>query len=153
MISSRRTGKCEQGFTLIELLVVLLILGLVTFIGPPMFQRAVPALEAKAAARIMAAAFKEGRSAAVRDNREVPVVIDLDARTVRVGVERYPIQLSRHLALSLFTGRSELIGRNAGQIRFFPDGTSTGGRVALTARGSRYDVVVDWLTGLAAIKE
>jgi general secretion pathway protein H len=55
--------------------------------------------------------------------------------------------------LSLVAGRSELIGRSAGQIRFFPDGTSTGGRVTLTGSGSRYNVVVDWLTGLAAITE
>jgi general secretion pathway protein H len=136
-----------------ELLVVLSIMGLVILLAPAAFQRAVPGLETKAAARAMAAAFREGRSVAIRDNREIPVIIDLDARTVRVGVEQYPTQLSRRLRLSLLTGRSELIGRSAGQIRFFPDGTSTGGRVTLTAGGSRYNVVVDWLTGLAAIKE
>jgi len=132
---------------------VLLILGLVIFLAPPLFQRAMPALETKAAAQTMAAAFNEGRIRAIRNNTEIPVIIDLDARTVRVGVKQYPIQLSRRLRLSLVTGRSELIGRNGGQIRFFPDGTSTGGRVTVTAGGSRYNVMVDWLTGLAAIKE
>jgi general secretion pathway protein H len=136
-----------------ELLVVLSIMGLVIVLAPAAFQRAVPAMETRAAARAVAVAFREGRSVAIRDNREIPVIIDLDARTVRVGVEQYPTQLSRRLRLSLLTGRSELIGRSAGQIRFFPDGTSTGGRVTLTAGGSRYNVVVDWLTGLAAIKE
>jgi general secretion pathway protein H len=147
-----RTGSCS-GFTLIELLVVLFIMGLVIFLAPAAFQRAVPAMETKAAARAVAVAFREGRSVAIRDNREIPVIIDLDARTVRVGAGQYPTRLSRRLRLSLLTGRSELIGKSAGQIRFFPDGTSTGGRVTLTAGGSRYNVVVDWLTGLAAIKE
>jgi general secretion pathway protein H len=146
-----RTGSL--GFTLIELLVVLLILGLAVFLAPPVFQRAVPALEIRAAARIMSAAFREGRTLAIRNNREIPVIVDLDARTVQVGVEQYPTRLSRRLQLSLVAGRSELIGRSAGQIRFFPDGTSTGGRVTLTGSGSRYNVVVDWLTGLAAITE
>jgi general secretion pathway protein H len=136
-----------------ELLVVLFIMGLVIFLAPAAFQRAVPAMETKAAARAVAVAFREGRSVAIRDNREIPVIIDLDARTVRVGAGQYPTRLSRRLRLSLLTGRSELIGKSAGQIRFFPDGTSTGGRVTLTAGGSRYNVVVDWLTGLAAIKE
>jgi general secretion pathway protein H len=147
-----RTGS-RSGFTLIELLVVLAILGSVLLLAPPLFQRAVPGLEIKAAARVVAAAFREGRSMAIRDNREIPVIIDLDARTVRVGLAQYPTRLSRRLQLSLLTGQSELIGKDAGQIRFFPDGTSTGGRVTLTVRGSRYNVVVDWLTGLAAIKQ
>jgi general secretion pathway protein H len=136
-----------------ELLVVLFIMGLVIVLAPAAFQRAVPAMETRAAARAVAVAFREGRSVAIRDNREIPVIIDLDARTVRVGAGQYPTRLSRRLRLSLLTGRSELIGRSAGQIRFFPDGTSTGGRVTLTAGGSKYNVVVDWLTGLAAIKE
>ncbi|MDB5394594.1 MAG: ral secretion pathway protein [Rhodospirillales bacterium] len=147
-----RTGTCT-GFTLIELLVVLLIVSLVISLTPAAFQRAIPALETKAAARAVAAAFREGRSQAIRDNREIPVIIDVDARTVRVGIEHYPAQLSRRLRLSLLAGRSEFTGGSAGQIGFFPDGTSTGGRVTLTAGGSRYDVVVDWLTGLAVIKE
>jgi general secretion pathway protein H len=146
-----RTGS--GGFTLIELLVVLLILGFVIFLAPAAFQRAVPGLEIKAAARTMAMAFRQVRSAAIRDNREIPVIIDVDARTVRVGIEQSPTQLSRRLGLQLFAGRSEMLGGNAGQIRFFPDGTSTGGRVTLTTSGSRYNVVVDWLSGLAAIKE
>jgi general secretion pathway protein H len=147
-----QTGSCS-GFTLIELLVVLFIMGLVIFLAPAAFQRAVPALETKAAARAVAAAFGKGRSEAIRDNREIPVIIDLDARTLRVGAEQYPTQLSRQLEMSLLTARSELIGGSAGQVRFFPDGTSTGGRVTLTDNGSRFNVVVDWLTGLAAIEE
>src|SRR4051794_6755573 len=90
-----RTGS--PGFTLVELLVVLLILGFVIFLAPPLFQRAVPALEIKAAARILSAAFSQGRILAIRKNREIPVIVDLDARTVRVGVEQYPTQLSRRL--------------------------------------------------------
>jgi general secretion pathway protein H len=147
-----RTGS-RSGFTLIELLIVLLILGLVISLAPAAFQRAVPGLEIKAAARAMAAAFREGRSMAIRDNREIPVIIDVNARTVRVGVEQSAVRLSPRLGLSLFTGRSELIGEGAGQIRFFPDGTSTGGRVTLTTSGSKYNVVVDWLTGVVAIKQ
>jgi general secretion pathway protein H len=103
--------------------------------------------------RAVAAAFREGRREAIRANIEIPVIIDLDARTVRVGVEQYPTQLSRRLRLSLLAGRSEPIGGGAGQIRFFPDGTSTGGRVTLTTSGSRHSVAVDWLMELAAIKD
>ncbi len=62
---------------------------------------------AKAGAGAAAAAFREGRGEAIRDNIEIPVIIDLDARTVRVGVEQYPTQLSRRLRLLLLAGRSE----------------------------------------------
>ena len=45
--------------------------------------------------------------------------------------------------------RSDSIGR----IRFYPDGTSTGGRVTLTGSGAKYDILVDWLSGRVKIVE
>ena len=42
---------------------------------------------------------------------------------------------------------SEQIDDSQGRVRFFPDGTSTGGRLTLTQNERKYYVVVDWLTG------
>jgi general secretion pathway protein H len=55
------------------------------------------------------------------------------------------------MAISLVTARSELDTDRVGKIRFFPDGTSTGGRITL-ARGERkYGVDINWLTGQVVI--
>ena len=61
--------------------------------------------------------------------------------------------LNAALRLGLDTARSELIDAASGQIRFFPDGSSTGGRITLTMQAQQAQVTVDWLTGQIAIAD
>ncbi len=145
-------GRRGGGFTLVELLVVMLVLSLAFVAAAQVFSRRDPGLAMKAAATDVAAALRAGRGLAIRDNREVPVAIDLDARVVRVGTGGRPVELAGDVGISLYTATSEITGSGAGAIRFFPDGTSTGGRVRLFVGDDAYDVVVDWLTGRVDVR-
>jgi general secretion pathway protein H len=40
-----------------------------------------------------------------------------------------------------------MLSEHAGSVRFYPDGSSTGGRIILSRSGSGYQVGVQWLTG------
>ena len=51
------------------------------------------------------------------------------------------------------TAKEELVSESASRIRFFADGSSTGGRVTLARDGAAYHISVDWLTGRVAITE
>lgn len=150
------------GFTLFELLVVLLIMGLMATIAAPYFGRLAPRLEAKATARQVVSLLRSARGEAIRDNREVAVVVDLDDRTLRIGSGR-GMTVDEGLGLQLLTGTAELIDDGSGRIRFYPDGTSTGGRVTISDPGSDpgsdpesdsgrdFNVRIDWLTGRVAV--
>lgn len=137
----------QRGFTLIELLVVLLIMGLLVTLGPIAFHRALPGLSLTAEARDVAAVFREARSVAIRDNREAVVSFDVQAKTYRLEGPGKEHDVDPGLGLKLVSAASEQVGENVGRIRFFPDGTSTGGRVTLSSGERKYYVVVDWLTG------
>jgi len=150
--SSTGRRAAAAGFTLLELLVVLAILGLVLTLATPGLGRALPGMELRAEARTIASALREARALAVGRNDETTLIIDLSGPTLRLG-DRPPIRLSPRLGISLLTASSESTGRGSGGISFFPDGTSTGGRVALVLGESRRDVVVDWLTGTVSIVE
>jgi general secretion pathway protein H len=39
------------------------------------------------------------------------------------------------------------------RIRFYPDGSSTGGDIEITGGASKYQISVDWLTGRTALAE
>ncbi len=143
----------QAGFTLIELLVVLLIMGVLIALAPAAFQRVVPGLEMKASAREVAGLLREARGQAIRDNRETAVVIDTAAKVYRLGQGATEHELSARLDISLVTAASERLDETRGRILFFPDGTSTGGRVTLSRNDRKFDITVDWLTGLVAISE
>src|SRR5215813_12553916 len=85
-----RTGDSAdaQGFTLLELLVVLVILGLMVTLAVPLFTHAMPGVEAKAAARDVAALMRAARSLAIAGDREVTIAVDLDHRTVELAGAR-----------------------------------------------------------------
>ncbi len=143
----------QRGFTLVELLVVLLIMGMLLTLAPAAFQRVMPGMQLKAAAREVAAVFREARSLAIRDNRETTVVIDTEARAYRLSAAKRAHQLDKSLGVELITAVSERLDQAAGRIRFFPDGTSTGGRVKFSCGERAYYVVVDWLSGRVRIVE
>lgn len=135
-----------RGFTLVELLVALVIMALVVASVPRLLVRGSPVLELEAAARLVRDGLREVRLEAIAQGRATTLELDLAGHRLRLagGRER---PLPARLGLALYTARDELIDQSAGRIRFFPDGSSTGGRVRLQAEGRRIDVLVDWLTG------
>jgi general secretion pathway protein H len=141
----------QRGFTLLELLVVLAIIGVMLLFIPGFVLRSQPGLDVEAAARGIADALREARSEAVVRNRDQLFALDVEQRLFRAGAGRRPVRLDRGIEVSFQTARSELMSESIGQIRFFPDGSSTGGRIALARDGRETTVTVDWLTGAVSV--
>jgi general secretion pathway protein H len=140
-----------RGFTLLELLVVIAVIGLVLALMPGFLFRDQPAIDVENAARAVADGLRQTRSRAMLENRPQTFALDVEARRFRPGDGQPLRQLDRGIALSLLTARSEVAGEAIGRIRFFPDGSATGGRVRLALEDHEAEVGVDWLTGDVAI--
>jgi general secretion pathway protein H len=141
----------ERGFTLLELLVVMVIIGLALTLIPGFMLRGQPGLDVDVAARAIADALRQARSQAVLQNRDQLFALDVEERLFRASEKRPPVQMDKNIAITFETARSQLMSDTIGQIRFFPDGSATGGRIGLTLNGRHAEVVVDWLTGLVSI--
>ncbi len=138
------------GFTLIEMLVCLAILALVAGLASPLLDRTRGDAAIKAASRDLAAALREARNEAIATGQPGTFSIDLAAGTFRVGMARVKT-LPAGLRLSLVTTSDNRFGDSTGAIRFFPDGSSTGGGLRLVGAARRLDILVDWLTGRVAV--
>ncbi|MBZ0104731.1 MAG: GspH/FimT family pseudopilin [Sulfuricella denitrificans] len=143
----------NRGFTLIELLVVMVIIGLAYSLVPPLFSSGATGTELKAATRQLAAGLRKARSEAILRKREVALAMDVEKRQFNISGEGRVYSLSSKVAVNLHTAQSELFSGQGGNIRFFPDGSSTGGRITLAARDVEYRIDVDWMTGRVAISE
>jgi general secretion pathway protein H len=144
----RRTD--QRGFTLLELLVVLAIIGLVVALVPGFMLRSQPQLDIAVAARAIANGLRQARSEAVVRNRSQVFVLDVDERVFRSG-DRPPVRIDDGIALSFQTARSQVLADGIGQIRFFPDGSSTGGLISVGLGDLQTQVRSDWLTGLVTV--
>jgi len=140
-----------KGFTLLELLVVLTIVALAAVVAAPLLGSGKDKAEFSASVRIVATALRETRSLALTSNRAQALLVDVDRGTIRVGDGGRLASLPSSVRLSLLTVAQERIDGGTGAIRFFPDGSSTGGRLSLLQGAKRSDVMVDWLSGRISV--
>ncbi len=136
------------GFTLIEVVVALTIAALLTAAAVPSLSRALDRMRANGGARELVAALKTTRQEARASRTEALFTLDVDTRVYRIAAGRERVLAAPQGAtLALLTAESERLGDTAGAIRFFPDGSSTGGTITLTYRHREQRVKIDWLTG------
>jgi len=143
----------QQGFTLLEILVALVIGVLLVSLVPPLLSGMSGATELRGAARQLAAGLRGARNEAVTRQRETVLTLDLAGHRFGVTGDPRIVALPESVALKLYTAQSELIDGATGNIRFFPDGSSTGGHITVSGPKLAYQVNVDWLTGAIAIVE
>jgi general secretion pathway protein H len=147
LIHLQETRFGERGFTLIELIVVLAIISLVLAIGVPRLGQGSGSHAAAATAHAVAAALRLSRNRAVAEDRPTRFVVE--GGSYGLGGPGLLSPVPQGISLTLIDSDRIDTGH---AIRFYPDGSSTGGGVALTAGTVRYDVLVDWLNGNVSIQ-
>lgn len=145
--------SAQRGFTLMELVVVVLLIGVSFLLVPRYLFTGVSGADLKASSRDIAAGLRMARAEAVNSRRDTSLLIDLEKRRFSLSGKDAVRQLPEALELKLFTAQSEVVNDKQGAIRFFPDGSSSGGRVTVASGDRKYQVDVDWLTGKVTIAQ
>lgn len=139
----------QSAFTLLEVLVMLglLGLGLAFAISKPKesffeFEKSVSAIRNGLLAT---------RAQAVKTNEAALFTLDLERRSFSSPAIQ-TTELPGTVAIAAETADAERLDDRKAGIRFFPNGRSTGGAIALEYAGQRARVEVNWLTGHASIR-
>lgn len=145
------SGHKQTAFSLLELLIVLAIVGMVLTVVPSMFGKGVSSAEMKSAARVLSAGLRSARSRALTQQVEVFLNIDVEKRQFEISDKKKIYVLPKGLDIKLTVVESERKDENNGAVRFYPDGSSTGGRIVVGYENRNYQIDIDWLTGDVAI--
>ncbi len=143
-------SKC-LGFTLVELLVVLVIALTATTISTVAYNKLSSHAHLKSSARHVAASLRYARSYAVAQGAESRLRIDLQNRTYTYTGNTRTFKFKNNVNLDVFTAQAFNRANDFAEIRFAPDGSSSGGRVTLSVRDKSYVIYVNWMTGQVAI--
>lgn len=134
-----------RGFTLLELVVAIGIAALVLGVSAPAMQRLYQSTQYHGAVNDVVSMLSSARYSAIRKGGDQDVLINPETRIIMVGKKEH--QLPGNLQVKVL-GAKELNREGAGVIRFYADGSSSGGFVKLqNDSGMGVQVEVDWLLG------
>ncbi|MFY9294960.1 MAG: prepilin-type N-terminal cleavage/methylation domain-containing protein [Methylorubrum rhodinum] len=147
MRAASRSIERRAGFTLLETVLALALIGLVATLALPRSPR-----DSGTSLRIKAyevmALLRADRDAARAGGVPVVARVDLAERTLRSGASERAVALPPRMSVRISEGLT-------GGVRFFPDGTATGGEIFLARPGSGglLAVRIDGLTAAVDLDE
>lgn len=144
-------AKAVQGFTLLELIIVLLISVLGFAVIGSNISSGNQSTRLKSAARDIASALRYAHGQALMARKPVSVAISLADNSYRISNRPKIYHLDTEIDISLTVAEEEFTEDQEGSIRFFGDGSSTGGRVILELGNLVQTIDVNWITGAVLI--
>ncbi len=146
-------SAASRGFTLLEMLLVLVLAAALVTLVVPNFGPLLARAQLYTAARDVASALRYARGQALVRGRGAQFELAVDEHWYRISGRNKTYPLPASIGLGLYTADTETVAEGIGRIRFFPDGSSSGGRVSLSGSGARREVTVNWLTGEVLLRE
>lgn len=147
MSEVKETRIKVQGFTLLELTVVLFVVVLGFSVIGLNLSSGNDSTEIKAAARDVVSALRYARGHALMTRQEATLALDLSDNRYSVSGRDTQYQIPKTIDLTVVTAQDELTGDGTAAIRFFADGSSTGGRITLERGSTAWKIDINWLTG------
>ena len=142
----------NKGFTLLELIVVLFIVVLGFSVVGINLSSGNDATGLKVAARDIVSALRYARGQALISRQEMTVTLDLAENTYTVSGRDKIYSIPKAIDITVVTAQDE-VTEGQGSIRFFADGSSTGGRITLELGKAGWQIDINWLTGQIELED
>jgi general secretion pathway protein H len=100
----------------------------------------------------LVSALRYTRGQAVIKHEDKTITFDVENKTYKAP-RRKLVQIPEEVEIYIYTADSEIADDSKGSIRFFSDGSSTGGWVKLVKGEKIWKININWLTGEIKIDE
>ena len=140
-------SNAQRGFTLLELTVVLFVVVLGFSVIGLNLSSGNESTEIKAAARDIVSALRYARGQALMTHRDATLDLDLTDNSYTVSGRNKTYPIPEGINVTVVTAQTEVAGKGMASIRFFADGSSTGGRITLERGNTKWKIDINWLTG------
>ena len=141
----------QSGFSLIEILVVLVLISLLFGLVGGSIYRNLDSVKIRRSGKEVLNGLRYVRAQSIVTHEEQFLEVDLENRTWQAA-DRAPQELPDGVDITLRTASMDILDDQRGRIRFYPDGSSTGGRITLLAGDRVWRINVGWLTGEIALE-
>lgn len=148
----RNQRRRKHGFTLLELIVVLAIVSLTASMVIPVSSAMQYEAMARGSARTLAADLRWLRQQALSLQQDTSLEIDLTARRYSRSVDKVERTMPPQVDMA-YAPIENVPLSTPSAIRFFADGTSTGGTVQFRSSTRSYIVSVTWPFGRVRYQE
>lgn len=137
----------QSGFTLLELMVAFTLAALLVAMSTPMVMRMYDSMVYRGAVRDMISAIDASRYAAITQGQAIDIMIMPADNAFQIGQgENHYLPEALKLSIEAAQEVSKVTG--AGTIRFYPDGSSSGGSIKIMRPSGQGIILrVDWLLG------
>ena len=145
-------SRHHRGFTLLEMMAVLILIAIAVTAVSMTVAKSLESAKVNAVSRDLAAALRHTRGQAIVTGKQQVITFNLRDWTYTVP-KRPAKKLPDGMELRVRTAAEEQVDADTWGLRFYPDGSSTGGRITVIRGQRQWQINVSWLTGEVRTKE
>ena len=144
--------RSNAGFTLLELIIVLGIMVLGFGAVAVNMSAGNDSMTLKAAARDLASGLRFVRSQAMISHTQATLDFDLSENSYTLTGQNKQYHVDENIDVTISTAKEDL-NDGVAKLRFFPDGSSIGGRITIEKNHHQQQININWLTGHVSVEE
>ncbi len=140
------SAQKQTGFTLIEVIVVMVMIAVLAGMVASGMTDSLGKAKIRAVSKNLVSAMRYTRGQAIVKHEQKTITFNVEDKTYQAPRKKV-VHIPDEIDINVYTADSEVADETTGSIRFFSDGSSTGGWVKLTHKNKIWKINVNWLTG------
>jgi len=142
----------QKAFSLLEVLVVMVFIAVIAGFVTSSMTKSLRKTKIRAVSKNLLSALRYTRGQAIVKHEQKTITFNVKEKTYKAPRKK-TVQIPDEIDINVYTADSDVVDESTGSIRFFSDGSSTGGWVKLTYGEKIWQINVNWLTGEIAMIE